>query len=242
VDFNVPLNKNLIITDDSRIVAALPTIKKVISDGGKAIIISHLGRPKNGFEEKFSLKNTSNHLAKLLKIPVGFSNDCIGKITTSDVEKMNNGDVRVLENLRFYSEEKNGDTGFAKKLAAFGDVYINDAFGTAHRAHASTSIITKFFTNNKYFGFLFAKEVNCLKKVLSITEKPFTAIIGGAKITGKIDVIKALLNKVDNLIIGGGMAYTFAKAIGGDIGKSLVENKKVTQAKILINEAKKQRG
>jgi phosphoglycerate kinase len=238
VDFNVPLDKNLIITDDSRIIAALPTIKKVISDGGRAIIISHLGRPKNGFEEKFSLKNTCKHLAELLKVPVGFSDDCIGESTANDIAKMNNGDVRVLENLRFYAQEKNGDSGFAKKLAAFGDVYINDAFGTAHRAHASTTIIAKFFTNNKYFGFLFEKELSFLTKALSNTEKPFTAIIGGAKITGKIDVIKALFNKVDNLIIGGGMAYTFAKAMGGNIGKSLVENKKLTLANQLIDEAK----
>ena len=238
VDFNVPLDKNLNITDDSRMVAALPTIKKVVDDGGMAIIISHLGRPKNGFEEKFSLKHTINHFSNLLEIPVAFSDDCIGENTTSDVAKMNKGDVLILENLRFYSEEKRGDEGFAKKLAKLGDVYVNDAFGAAHRAHASTSIIAKFFPNNKYFGFLLAEEISSLKKVLSNPKRPFTAIIGGAKITDKIDVIKSLFDKVDNLIIGGGMAYTFAKAMGGKIGKSLIENEKVALAKQLIDEAK----
>ena len=239
VDFNVPLDENLNITDDSRMVAALPTIKKVVSDGGMAIIISHLGRPKNGFEEKFSLKHTVNHLSNLLESPVAFSSDCIGENTTSDVAKMNKGDVLILENLRFYSEEKSGDEGFAKKLAKLGDVYVNDAFGTAHRSHASNVIIAKFFPNNKYFGFLLAKEVSSLEKVLSNPKRPFTAIIGGAKITGKIDVIKSLFDKVDNLIIGGGMAYTFAKSAGGKVGKSLVEDEKVALAKKLIDEAKK---
>ena len=239
VDFNVPLDENLNITEDRRMVAALPTIKKVVDDGGMAIIISHLGRPKNGFEEKFSLKHTVNHLSNLLESPVAFSSDCIGENTTSDVAKMNNGDVLILENLRFYSEEKSGDEGFAKKLAKLGDVYVNDAFGTAHRSHASNVIIAKFFPNNKYFGFLLAKEVSSLEKALSNPKRPFTAIIGGAKITGKIDVIKSLFDKVDNLIIGGGMAYTFAKSAGGKVGKSLVEDEKVPLAKQLIDEAKK---
>ena len=238
VDFNVPLDEHFNIIDDSRIQAALPTIKKVISDGGKAIIMSHLGRPKNGFEEKCSLKHTVNHLTSLLNKTVLFSSDCIGENTLSDIAKMENGDILVLENLRFYSEEKGGDKEFAKKLAKLADVYVNDAFGTAHRAHASTAIIAEYFPNNKYFGFLLSREVNSLEKALSTPKRPFTAIIGGAKITGKIDVIQSLFDKVDNLIIGGGMAYTFAKAMGGEIGKSLVEDEKIALAKRLIEDAK----
>ena len=239
VDFNVPLDERYNITDDSRIVAALPTIKKIITSGGRAIIMSHLGRPKNGFEEKFSLKHTVQCLSRLLGQNVSFSSDCIGKNTISDVDKMNNGDVLVLENLRFYSEEKKGDIGFANQLANLADVYVNDAFGTAHRAHASTAIIAQFFPNDKYFGYLLSSEIESLEKALSNPERPFTAIIGGAKITGKIDVITSLFNKVDNLIIGGGMAYTFATAMGGEIGKSLVEDEKISLAKQLIANAKK---
>ena len=238
VDFNVPLDKHFNITDDSRIKAALPTIKKVIADGGKAIIMSHLGRPENGFEEKFSLKHTTKHLSNLLETEVGFSVDCIGEKTLSDISKMKNGDVLVLENLRFYSQEKAGDNEFAKQLAKLGDVYVNDAFGTAHRAHASTSIIANYFPNNKYFGLLLNNEINSLETALKNPKRPFTAIIGGAKITGKIDVITSLFDKVDNLIIGGGMAYTFAKAMGGNIGNSLVEDDKVALAKNLITAAK----
>jgi len=238
VDFNVPLDKHFNITDDSRIKAALPTIKKVIADGGKAIIMSHLGRPKNGFEEKFSLKHTLKHLSNLLETEVGFSVDCIGENTLTDISKMENGDVLVLENLRFYSQEKAGDIDFAKQLANLGDVYVNDAFGTAHRAHASTSIIANYFPNNKYFGLLLSNEINSLETALKDPKRPFTAIIGGAKITGKIDVITSLFDKVDNLIIGGGMAYTFAKAMGGSIGNSLVEDDKVALAKSLITDAK----
>ena len=238
VDFNVPLDKHFNITDDSRIKAALPTIKKVIADGGKAIIMSHLGRPENGFEEKFSLKHTTKHLSNLLETEVGFSVDCIGEKTLTDISKMENGDVLVLENLRFYSQEKAGDNEFAKQLAKLGDVYVNDAFGTAHRAHASTSIIANYFPNNKYFGLLLCNEINSLETALKNPKRPFTAIIGGAKITGKIDVIVSLFDKVDNLIIGGGMAYTFAKAMGGNIGNSLVEDDKVALAKNLITAAK----
>ena len=238
VDFNVPLDKHFNITDDSRIKAALPTIKKVIADGGKAIIMSHLGRPKNGFEEKFSLKHTTKHLSNLLETEVGFSVDCIGEKTLTDISKMENGDVLVLENLRFYSQEKAGDNEFAKQLAKLGDVYVNDAFGTAHRAHASTSIIANYFPDNKYFGLLLSNEINSLETALKNPKRPFTAIIGGAKITGKIDVIISLFDKVDNLIIGGGMAYTFAKAMGGNIGNSLVEDDKVALAKSLITAAK----
>ena len=238
VDFNVPLDKHFNITDDSRIKAALPTIKKVIADGGKAIIMSHLGRPKNGFEEKFSLKHTLKHLSNLLETEVGFSVDCIGENTLTDISKMDNGDVLVLENLRFYTQEKAGDIDFAKQLANLGDVYVNDAFGTAHRAHASTSIIANYFPNNKYFGLLLSNEINSLETALKNPKRPFTAIIGGAKITSKIDVITSLFDKVDNLIIGGGMAYTFAKAMGGSIGNSLVEDDKVALAKSLITDAK----
>ena len=238
VDFNVPLDKHFNITDDSRIKAALPTIKKVIADGGKAIIMSHLGRPENGFEERFSLKHTTKHLSNLLETEVSFSVDCIGEKTLTDISKMENGDVLVLENLRFYSQEKAGDNEFSKQLAKLGDVYVNDAFGTAHRAHASTSIIANYFPNNKYFGLLLSNEINSLETALKNPKRPFTAIIGGAKITGKIDVIISLFDKVDNLIIGGGMAYTFAKAIGGNIGNSLLEDDKVALAKSLIIAAK----
>ncbi|MDA7728761.1 phosphoglycerate kinase [Flavobacteriales bacterium] len=238
VDFNVPLDVHFNITDNSRILAALPTIKKVISCGGKAIIMSHLGRPKDGFEEKFSLKHIINQLSKLIDRNVAFSVDCIGENTTADISKMENGDVLVLENLRFYKEEKLGCLKFAKQLSELADIYINDAFGTAHRAHASTAIIADYFPNNKYFGFLLSGEIESLEKVLTTPKRPFTAIIGGAKITGKIDVIKSLFDKVDNLIIGGGMAYTFAKACGGNIGKSLVEEEKISLAKQLIEDAK----
>ena len=238
VDFNVPLDENFNIMDDSRIVAALPTIKKVIADGGKAVIMSHLGRPKNGFEERFSLKHIVKHLSNLLKIPVGFNSDCIGVNTASEVGNMENGEALLLENLRFYSEEKQGDKKFAKQLSELADVYVNDAFGAAHRAHASISIIANYFPNNKYFGLLLSNEISSLKTALKKPERPFTAIIGGAKITGKIDVITALLDKVDALIVGGGMAYTFAKAMGGKVGSSLVEEEKISFAKELIETAK----
>ena len=239
VDFNVPLDENFKITDDSRIVATLPTIKKVITDGGKAIIISHLGRPKYGFEEKFSLKHIVQHLSFLLDRDVAFSSDCIGENTANDVAKMQNKDVLLLENLRFYKEEKSGDKLFAKQLSELADIYVNDAFGAAHRAHASTAIIPQFFPNDKYFGLLLKKEIDNLEFALRSPKEPFTAIIGGAKITGKIDVITALLDKVDNLIIGGGMAYTFAKSMGANIGNSLVEDEKIGLAKQLIELAKR---
>jgi len=238
VDFNVPLDEYFNITDDSRIRAALPTIKKVIQDGGKTIIMSHLGRPRNGFEERFSLKHIVKHLSDLLETSVGFSGDCIGENTSTDISNMKNGDVLVLENLRFYPEEELGDPAFAKQLAKLADVYVNDAFGTAHRAHASTAIIADYFPNEKYFGLLLRKEISSLKTALEKPKRPFTAIIGGAKITGKIDVITSLFDIVDSLIVGGGMAYTFVKAIGGNIGNSLVEEDKVELAKSLIATAK----
>ena len=238
-DFNVPLDENFKITDDSRIVATLPTIKKVITDGGRAIIISHLGRPKYGFEEKFSLKHIVQHLSFLLDRDVAFSSDCIGENTANDVAKMQNKDVLLLENLRFYKEEKSGDKLFAKQLSELADIYVNDAFGAAHRAHVSTAIIPQFFPNDKYFGLLLKKEIDNLEFALRSPKEPFTAIIGGAKITGKIDVITELLDKVDNLIIGGGMAYTFAKSMGANIGNSLVEDEKIGLAKQLIELAKR---
>ena len=238
VDFNVPLDNYFNITDDSRIQAALPTIKKVIKDGGKTIIMSHLGRPKKGFEERFSLKHIVKHLSDLLEISVEFSSDCIGENTNADIGNMENGDVLVLENLRFYPQEELGDTDFAKQLASLADVYVNDAFGTCHRAHASTAIIANCFPNKRCFGLLFSKEINSLKTALEKPKRPFSAIIGGAKITGKIDVITSLFDKVDTLILGGGMAYTFAKAMGGNIGNSLIEEDKIELAKNLISTAK----
>ena len=237
VDFNVPLDENFNITDNSRISAALPTINKLISDGAKVILMSHLGRPK-GEEEKFSLKHIVNHLSELLNIPVSFSENCIGEKTKKEVNNLQNGEVLLLENLRFHPEEKKGDVEFSKQLAELAAVFVNDSFGTAHRSHSSTTIIAQFFPNNKYFGLLLKNEIDSLEKALRDPKKPFTAIIGGAKISGKIDVITSLLNKVDNLIIGGGMAYTFAKAMGGNIGNSLVENDKVDLAKSIIKKAK----
>ena len=238
IDFNVPLDDNFKITDNSRILGAIPTIKMVIAGGGKVILISHLGRPKNGPENCFSLKHLVNHLSIVLEVDVAFANNCIGETAETAINNLEEGGVLLLENLRFHSEEKMGDTAFAKQLANLADIYINDAFGTAHRAHASTAVIAQFFPESKYFGLLLEKEIANLEIVLENPQKPFTAIIGGAKITGKIDVIMALLDKVDNLIIGGGMAYTFAKSMGGNIGNSLVEEEKISLAKQLIELAK----
>ena len=238
VDFNVPLNDNFNIADDSRILAAVPTIKMVAGGGGKVILMSHLGRPKNGPENSFSLKHIVNHLSKVLETTVAFSDNCIGETTLTTANNLQEGDVLLLENLRFHAEEKMGDISFAKQLSDLADIYINDAFGAAHRSHASTSTIAQFFPENKYFGLLLQKEIYNLDLVLKNPQKPFTAIIGGSKITGKIEVITALLNKVDNLIIGGGMAYTFVKAMGGNIGNSLIEEDKISLAEQLIGLAK----
>jgi len=235
VDFNVPLNGHFEVTDNTRIVAALPTIKKIASQGA-VILMSHLGRPK-GKEEKFSLKHVVPELSKLLGKDVKFIDDCIGKNVKEKVTSLKNGDILLLENLRFYPEEKKGDKDFAKQLAELADVYVNDAFGTAHRAHASTTIIADFFPNDKMFGYLIENELNSLQKVLNDTEKPFTAILGGAKVSSKIIVIEKLLEKVDNLIIAGGMTYTFIKAQGGNIGSSLVEDDYLEMAKDLMNKA-----
>ncbi len=238
VDFNVPLDSNYHITDDNRMTAALPTIKKILNDGGAVILMSHLGRPKGGPEEKYSLKHLVPHLADLLGQQVEFADDCIGPQAVEKAKDLEKGEVLLLENLRFYKEEEKGDVAFAEKLSKLGDIYVNDAFGTAHRAHASTAVIAQFFPNAKYFGYLMAAELQNAEKVLNGAAKPFTAIMGGAKVSDKIELIEQLLDKVNSLIIGGGMAYTFAKAQGGNIGKSLVENDKLDLALELIQKAK----
>lgn len=238
VDFNVPLNDKFEITDDTRIAAAIPTINKIIKDGGSVILMSHLGRPKNGPEAKFSLKHLVNHLSKALNVNVKFVTDCIGSEVETTVSHLKAGEVLLLENLRFYAEEQNGDTDFANKLAKLADVYVNDAFGTAHRAHASTAVIANFVGENKCFGYVMANEIVNLEKVVNEGERPITAIMGGAKVSSKITIITKLMDKVDKIIIGGGMSYTFAKAMGGKVGDSLVENDKLDLALSLIAEAK----
>jgi len=235
VDFNVPLNEHFEVTDNTRITAALPTIKKIASQGA-VILMSHLGRPKEK-EEKFSLKHVVPELSKLLGKKVLFIDDCIGEKVKEKVASLKKGNILLLENLRYYSEEKKGDKDFAKQLADLADVYVNDAFGTAHRAHASTAVIAEYFPDDKMFGYLIENELNSLQKVLNEHEKPFTAILGGAKVSSKIIVIEKMLDKVDNLIIAGGMTYTFIKAQGGNIGNSLVENDYLDMAKELINKA-----
>ncbi len=225
VDFNVPLNENFEITDDTRMRAALPTIKKVIEEGGSPIIMSHLGRPKTGPEDKFSLKHLVSHLSTLLDgATVKIAPDCIGDEAKKIADELQSGEVLILENLRFHKEETKGDEGFAEKLAENGDCWINDAFGTAHRAHASTAVIAKFFPNDKMFGYVISGELESLDKVLASPSRPMTAIMGGAKVSSKITVIENLLDKVDNLILGGGMTYTFVKAHGGKVGDSICED------------------
>jgi len=237
VDFNVPLDENQKITDDIRITSALPTIKKIINDGGKAILMSHLGRPKGQVKAEYSLKPVAVRLAELLDMDVKFVDDCVGEQVKSVVSKLNDGDVLLLENLRFHKAETDNDVEFSKQLAELGDVYVNDAFGSAHRAHASTEGVTKFISQSAS-GYLMQKELDYLGKAISDPVRPFTAILGGAKISGKIDVIENLLPKVDNLIIGGGMAYTFFKAMGYEIGKSLLEEEKIEMAKEILEKAK----
>ncbi|SFT62340.1 phosphoglycerate kinase [Lishizhenia tianjinensis] len=238
VDFNVPLDKETFeITDDTRMRAALPTINHILNNGGAVVLMSHLGRP-NGPEEKFSLKHIVAHLSTLLNKEVKFVSDCIGAEAEAVTANLQAGEVALLENLRFYKHETTGTESFAEQLAAHGDVYVNDAFGTAHRAHASTAIIAKFFPNDKMFGFLLAGEIESVEKVLNSTEKPLTAIVGGAKVSSKITIIERLLDKVDNLIIGGGMAYTFVKAQGGEVGNSLIEDDYLDTARNIISEAK----
>jgi phosphoglycerate kinase len=241
VDFNVPLDEHFNIADDNRIMGAVPTIEKILKDGGSVILMSHLGRPKDGPAKKYSLSHLIKHLSLVLNREVKFADDCIGTEAVELADELKSGEVLLLENLRFYKEEEKGDEAFAKKLAALGDVYVNDAFGTAHRAHASTAIIAKFFPDAKYFGYLMAGELANAEKILNHAEKPFTAIMGGAKVSDKIELIDQLLMKVDNLIIGGGMAYTFAKAQGGKIGNSLVEDDKLDLAIELIAKAKKKK-
>jgi len=238
VDFNVPLDDDLNITDDTRIRAAVPTIQKVLSDGGSVVLMSHLGRPKGGPEDKFSLKHVVKDLSALLGIPVEFASDCIGEATEKMAKDLKPGQVLLIENLRFYKEEEKGDISFAEKLSHLGDVYVNDAFGTAHRAHASTSIIAQYFPEDRVAGLLMASELENAKKVLEHPVRPFTAIMGGAKVSDKIELIEKLLEKVDNLIIGGGMAYTFSKALGGNIGTSLLEADKMPLALELLQKAK----
>lgn len=238
VDFNVPLNANFQITDDSRIRAAIPTIQKILSDGGSVILMSHLGRPKGGYEEKYSLKHLAPRISKLLKINVAFAVDCIGREAEDMAKNLRSGEVLLLENLRFHKEEEEGNPDFAGKLAKLADIYVNDAFGTAHRAHASTAIIADLFPENKTFGYLIANELESIDKVLDHPNHPLTAVLGGAKVSSKISILTNLLNKVDNLIIGGGMAYTFIKAQGGKVGSSLIEEDKLEMAQSILNEAK----
>lgn len=238
VDFNVPLNEQFQVTDDNRIVAAKPTIDKVVNDGGVAILMSHLGRPKNGPEDKFSLKHIVSKVEEVMGRKVTFVNDSVGADVEKVVANAKAGDVILLENLRFYKEEEAGDEAFAEKLSKLGDVYVNDAFGTAHRAHASTTIVAKFFPNNKLFGSLLAKEIESIDKVLNSTEKPVTAVLGGSKVSSKITIIENILDKVDHMIIGGGMMFTFIKAQGGKIGSSLVEDDKMELALEILEKAK----
>ena len=238
VDFNVPLNEDLKITDDTRICAALPTINKILNEGGSVILMSHLGRPKNGYEDQFSLKHIIDHLSEKLNTKVKFAPNCIGDEVTKMANKLKDGELLLLENLRFHPEEKAGDKDFAEKLSKLSDIYVNDAFGTAHRAHASTSIIAQFFGNNKCFGYVMANEITNLEKVVNEGEKPITAIMGGAKVSSKITIINKLMDKVDKIIVGGGMSYTFAKALGGNVGDSLVEDDKMELALSLISQAK----
>jgi phosphoglycerate kinase len=241
VDFNVPLDEKYNITDVTRINAAIPSINKIRSDGGAVILMSHLGRPKSGYEERYSLKNLVPYLSDVLNTKIKFADDCIGNKAKDISHKLKSGEVLLLENLRFYKEEKQGDNDFAKKLSSLGDVYVNDAFGTAHRAHASTSVIAGFFSDNKMFGYLMNKELNNIDKVLKYAKHPFTAILGGAKVSGKILVIEQLLKRADNIIIGGGMAYTFIKALGGNIGNSMVEEDKIDLSKDIMKHAKEKK-
>ena len=238
VDFNVPLNAQFEITDNTRIRAALPTVKKILESGGLPILISHLGRPKTGYEEKFSLKHLIKNLSGLLGCNVIFAQDCVGPTALNAANALKPGEALLLENLRFHAGEKAGEMQFARQLSQLADVYVNDAFGTAHRAHASTSIVAKFFPQDKMFGYLLEKEIANLDKVLNKPKRPFTAVLGGAKVSGKIEVITRLLSKVDHLIIGGGMSFTFAKALGGHTGNSLLEEDKLVLALDLIKSAR----
>lgn len=237
VDFNVPLNDQFEITDDSRIRAALPSINHILSKGGAVIIMSHLGRPKNGPEEAFSLKHIVARLSELTNKEVEFANDCMGEEAVEKSKALGAGEILVLENLRFYKEETKGDSDFARKLASLGDFYVNDAFGTAHRAHASTAIIAEHFEGKKSFGFLMAKEIDNAEMVMQNPKRPFTAIVGGAKVSDKILIVENLLNIADHILIGGGMAYTFFKAQGGNIGNSLCEDDRLDTCRAILKKA-----
>ena len=237
VDFNVPLDENFKVTDVTRIEAAKPTIIKILEDGGAVVLMSHLGRPK-GVEEKYSLKHIIDTVSEIIGVHVKFATDCVGEIAETAAANLKMGEVLLLENLRFYKEEEAGDAAFAEKLAKLGDVYVNDAFGTAHRAHASTTIVANYFPNDKCFGALLAQEIISLKKILEEGEKPVLAVLGGAKVSSKITIIENILDKVDHLIIGGGMSFTFVKALGGKIGNSICEDDKQELALDILKQAK----
>ena len=236
VDFNVPLNDDFNVTDDTRIRAAKETIIAILEQGGSCILMSHLGRPK-GKEAQYSLKHIVNSVSEVMGVTCKFVDDCIGEKAMAAAKALQPGEILLLENLRFYEEEKKGDETFAKQLAELGDIYVNDAFGTAHRAHASTAVVASFFPNNKCFGKLLAKEIESIDKVMQSGEKPITAILGGAKVSSKITIIENILDKVDHIIIGGGMTFTFIKALGGEIGNSLVENEFLSLAKTILDKA-----
>ncbi|MDP3556975.1 MAG: phosphoglycerate kinase [Bacteroidota bacterium] len=239
VDFNVPLNDQFEVTDSTRIKAAIPTLKKILNDGGSLVLMSHLGRPKDGPTDKFSLKHIVAELSKQLGTAVLFADDCVSEKAFEQSRVLKPGEVLLLENLRFYKEEEKGNEAFAEKLSKHGDIYVNDAFGTAHRTHASTAVIAKYFkADAKCFGYVMANEVASIDKVLNQTQKPFTAIVGGAKVSDKILIIEQLMSKANNILIGGGMAFTFVKAMGGQIGKSLCEDDRLDIAKELISKAK----
>jgi phosphoglycerate kinase len=237
VDFNVPLNEHFEVTDDTRIVSAKSTIIKIIKDGGSCILMSHLGRPK-GIQDEFSLRHIVSKIENVLGIQVKFATNCIGQEVEEISKKLNSGEIQLLENLRFHKEEEQGDVSFAKQLSKLGDVYVNDAFGTAHRAHASTTIIAQFFPDQKCFGYLMAQEIESINKVMKTGEKPVLAILGGAKVSSKITIIENILGKVDHLIIGGGMTFTFVKAQGGQIGNSICEDDKTNLALSILEQAK----
>lgn len=240
VDFNVPQDENLKVTDDTRIVAAKPTIDKILNDGGSVILMTHLGRPKGKVSDQFSLKHIVPEIEKVLGKKVLFAEDCTGEVAEKAAADLKPGEILLLENLRFHEEEEKGDVAFAEKLAKLGDAYVNDAFGTAHRAHASTAVIAQFFPSTKFFGLLMAKELQAIDKVLHSGEKPVTAILGGSKVSTKITIIENILPKVDNLIIGGGMSFTFVKAKGGQIGTSIVEEDKMQLALDILAKAEQQ--
>jgi phosphoglycerate kinase len=237
VDFNVPLDENFSVTDATRIEAAKPTITKILQDGGSVILMSHLGRPK-GVEAKYSLQHIVAKTEEILGKKVHFVSDCIGEVAENAAKNLQSGEILLLENLRFYAEEEKGDVAFAEKLAKLGDIYVNDAFGTAHRAHASTTIIAQFFNDAKCFGYLLAKEIESIEKVLKNSEKPVVAILGGSKVSSKITVIENILDKVNHMIIGGGMTFTFVKALGGNIGNSICEDDKLELAIEILKKAK----